>query len=94
MTRRSADFLDDGVRFDYDIIGIEGLRCADSEAVAKIAGALRDNSDDLLRAVRWDTTDWEGEAGDAYRAWSTNQQNTITALAHAADTMAVYKSVL
>jgi uncharacterized protein YukE len=62
---------------------------AQTQTWRNIAGALRDNNDDLIRAVRWDTTDWEGEAGDAYRAWSANQQNTITALAHAADTMAV-----
>ncbi|MCU7722809.1 hypothetical protein ODJ79_03700 [Actinoplanes sp. KI2] len=62
---------------------------AQTQTWRNVAGALRDNSDDLIRAVRWDTTDWEGEAGDAYRAWSANQQNTITALAHAADTMAV-----
>ena len=62
---------------------------AQTQTWRNIAGALRDNTDDLIRAVRWDTTDWEGEAGDAYRTWSTNQQNTITALARAADTMAV-----
>ena len=62
---------------------------AQTQTWRNIAGALRDNTDDLARAVRWDTTEWEGEAGDAYRAWSTTQQNTITALAQAADTMAV-----
>jgi hypothetical protein len=62
---------------------------AQTQTWRNIAGALRDNTDDLARAVRWDTTDWEGEAGDAYHTWSTTQQNTITALAHAADTMAV-----
>ena len=62
---------------------------AQTQTWRNIAGALRDNTDDLIRAVRWDTTDWEGEAGDAYHTWSANQQNTITALAQAADTMAV-----
>jgi len=62
---------------------------AQTQTWRNIAGALRENTDDLIRAVRWDTTDWEGEAGDAYRTWSTNQRNTITALAQAADTMAV-----
>jgi hypothetical protein len=62
---------------------------AQTQTWRNIAGALRDNTDDLIRAVRWDTTDWEGEAGDAYRTWSANQQHTITALAQAADTMAV-----
>jgi uncharacterized protein YukE len=62
---------------------------AQTQTWRNIAAALRDNNDDLIRAVRWDTTDWAGQAGDAYRAWSANQQNTITALAHAADTMAV-----
>jgi hypothetical protein len=62
---------------------------AQTQTWRNIAAALRDNTDTLIRAVRWDTTDWEGAAGDAYRAWSTNQQHTITALAQAADTMAV-----
>lgn len=62
---------------------------AQTQTWRNIAGALREDTDDLIRAVRWDTTDWEGEAGDAYRTWSTNQQNAIKALAQAADTMAV-----
>lgn len=62
---------------------------AQTQTWRNIAGALRDNTDNLIRAVRWDTTEWEGEAGDAYRTWSTSQQHTITALAQAADTMAV-----
>ncbi|MFF5291156.1 WXG100 family type VII secretion target [Paractinoplanes globisporus] len=62
---------------------------AQSQTWRNIGAAMRDNCDDLIRAVRWDTTEWEGEAGDAYRAWSTNQQNTIKALAQAADAMAV-----
>ena len=61
---------------------------AQAQTWRNVGGALRTNADELIRAVRWDTTDWTGEAGDAYRGWSGNQQHAVTALATAADTMA------
>ena len=47
LTRNSADFEDGAVRFDYDIIAIEGIRFIDdrrdrtNETVKKISGAVR-----------------------------------------------------
>lgn len=47
LTRNAADFTDDAVRYDYDVIAIEGVRFIDSkpdrtnETVRKISGAVR-----------------------------------------------------
>jgi uncharacterized protein YukE len=53
-----------------------------------VAASLHDNAADLERAVRWDVADWGGSAGPAYRAWSKQQQDAVTGLAKAAETMA------
>jgi uncharacterized protein YukE len=42
----------------------------------------------LARAVRWDTTEWQGAAADAYRTWTSEQKDAVAALAGAAETMA------
>jgi uncharacterized protein YukE len=52
------------------------------------AAALSSEADELIRSVHWDTSEWLGEAGDAYRDWSTNQRHALTALSAAAGTMA------
>ncbi|MFI5896483.1 WXG100 family type VII secretion target [Actinoplanes sp. NPDC051513] len=62
---------------------------AQAQTWRNIAGALRERAADLERAASWDTTEWTGEAGDAYRAWSAQQNGAIGGLAEAADTMAV-----
>jgi len=47
LTRNSQDFLDDAVRYDYDVIGIEDVRFVDdkrdrtNETVRKISNAVR-----------------------------------------------------
>lgn len=47
LTRNSQDFVDDAVRYDYDVIGIEGIKFIDNkqdrtnETVRKISGAVR-----------------------------------------------------
>jgi uncharacterized protein YukE len=61
---------------------------AHAQTWRNVAGQLSDESDDLTRAVRWDVSDWEGAAGDAYREYATNQSKTLYALSRAADTMA------
>src|SRR5262249_20230595 len=47
LTRNSHDFIDDAVRYDYDVIGVEDIRFIDSkldrtnETVQKISNAVR-----------------------------------------------------
>ena len=47
LTKNSRDFVDDAVRYDYDVIGIEDIRFVDdrtdrnNETVRKISGAVR-----------------------------------------------------
>jgi hypothetical protein len=53
-----------------------------------VARALRVDADGMGSAVRWDTAEWDDEAGDAYREWAGNQQHATEALANAAETMA------
>jgi hypothetical protein len=53
-----------------------------------VAGSLRESAADVDRAVRRDVADWGGTAGPAYRAWAKQQQDAITGLGKAADTMA------
>jgi uncharacterized protein YukE len=70
------------------LAGDPGQITAGAQTWRNVAAALHANTDDALRSVRWDTSEWEGTAGDAYRDWTSNQQNAITALATAADGMA------
>ncbi|WP_433375575.1 WXG100 family type VII secretion target [Actinoplanes sp. CA-142083] len=60
---------------------------AQSRSWHNIAEALRLETDELIRSIHWDTSEWLGEAGNAYRDWSTNQHHAVTALSSAADTM-------
>jgi hypothetical protein len=47
LTRNSQDFVDEAVRYDYDVIGIEDIKFVDdkpdrtNETVRKISGAVR-----------------------------------------------------
>jgi uncharacterized protein YukE len=61
---------------------------AQSRTWRNMSVALGMEADELIRSARWDTAEWLGEAGDAYRDWSTNQQHALTALSRAGDAMA------
>lgn len=54
-----------------------------------VAESVRAESDDLVRAVRFDLTEWQGAASDAYRAWADQRDQSLQALAKASDTMAL-----
>lgn len=54
-----------------------------------VAGALTDNAEALAGAVRADLGDWSGAAAVAYRSWAGHREQTLRALARAADTMAL-----
>lgn len=68
--------------------GDPGQITAHAQTWRNIAGALHERASDLDRAVRWDTTGWQGTAADAYRTWTGQQKDAVGALAGAADTMA------
>jgi uncharacterized protein YukE len=70
------------------LAGDPGQISAHAQTWRNVAGALRDRSSDLDRAVRWDTTEWRGAAADAYRTWTGQQKDAVGALAGAAETMA------
>lgn len=47
LTKNSKDFIDEAIRYDYDVIGIEGIKFVDdkagrtNETVRKISNAIR-----------------------------------------------------
>ncbi|MEV6343708.1 hypothetical protein [Actinoplanes sp. NPDC051851] len=53
-----------------------------------VATGLHTRADDLAYAVRMDLSEWTGAAAAAYRTRSTEQQEALTALAKASETMA------
>jgi uncharacterized protein YukE len=70
------------------LAGDPGQIAAHAQTWRNVAGALKDRSADLDRAVRWDTAEWQGSAADAYRTWTGQQKDAVAALAGAAETMA------
>lgn len=70
------------------LAGDPGQISAHAQTWRNVATALHDRSSDLDRAIRWDTADWRGTAADAYRTWTGQQRDAVTALAGAAETMA------
>jgi uncharacterized protein YukE len=54
-----------------------------------VASSLRNESDSLAKSVRFDLTEWQGAASDAYRNWATQRDQSLQALAQASDTMAL-----
>jgi uncharacterized protein YukE len=54
-----------------------------------VAQQVRAESDELARAVRFDLTEWEGAAADAYRIWADDRDQSLQALGKASDTMAL-----
>lgn len=53
-----------------------------------VAEQLGESAAAAERAVRWDTSEWDGAAGSAYRDWATQQRTALAGLAGAARTMA------
>jgi len=70
------------------LAGDPGQIAAHAQTWRNVAAALRDRAEDLNRAVHWDTADWTGRAGAAYRAWTGQQKDAVGGLANAAETMA------
>ncbi|MCW2641340.1 MAG: hypothetical protein JWP76_3646 [Dactylosporangium sp.] len=70
------------------LAGDPGQIAGHAQTWRNVAASLHEQAADLDQAVRWDVTDWGGAAGPAYRAWSKQQQDAVTGLAKAAETMA------
>jgi uncharacterized protein YukE len=71
------------------LAGDPGEISGQAQTWRNIAAGLRDSSDQTDRAVRFDTAEWEGSAGDAYRAWGADVTGALTGLSAAAETMSV-----
>lgn len=61
---------------------------ANAQTWRNVAQSLHNEATELANAMRRDVTEWVGAAGNAYRAWSKLQQDSITGLGKAAETMA------
>ncbi|WP_153040185.1 WXG100 family type VII secretion target [Actinoplanes sp. TFC3] len=70
------------------LAGNPGQIAAHAQTWRNIARELDGRASDLDRTVHWDTTEWQGTAADAYRTWTGQQKDAVTALAGAAETMA------
>jgi len=62
---------------------------AQAQTWRNVAGDLRTDVDNLVRATKWEISEWTGAAADAYRTWATQQQQALEGLAKGAEAMAV-----
>jgi uncharacterized protein YukE len=62
---------------------------ANAQTWRNIAQDLQRQGEDLARAVTFDLSEWNGDAAGQYRDWSRQQQQAITALGKAGQTMAL-----
>ena len=62
---------------------------AHAQTWRNVAGSLWTEADALIRAARWDLTEWTGAAGDAYRTFAGHRAQALDALGHASDGMAL-----
>jgi hypothetical protein len=70
------------------LAGAPGQIAGHAQTWRVAAASLGHGADELDRAARWDTSEWEGAAGDAYRDHARRQSGALTALSRAAGTMA------
>jgi uncharacterized protein YukE len=70
------------------LAGDPGQIAGHAQTWRNVAGDLRADADELIRAARLDASEWTGAAADAYRKWSGEQGQALDSLASAADTMA------
>jgi uncharacterized protein YukE len=70
------------------LTGDPGEISAHAQTWRNVAGALHGQAADLERAVRWDVTEWTGDAADAYRNGVAQQKSAIDGMAQGAQTLA------
>jgi hypothetical protein len=61
---------------------------AHAQTWRNVAADLRNDADDLIRAAKFDVSEWTGAAATAYRTWAGQQGRSLDTLAQAADAMA------
>lgn len=62
---------------------------AHAQTWRNVSASLAAEAEELSRAIRWDTTEWTGAAGDAYRSWAGHRSQSLAALGQAASGMAL-----
>ena len=62
---------------------------AHAQTWRNVAESLRVDSDDLVRAARWEVSDWTGAAAQAYSNHAQRREQSLRALARASDVMAL-----
>ncbi|MEU8229112.1 DUF4157 domain-containing protein [Actinoplanes sp. NPDC048967] len=58
---------------------------AHAQTWRNMAAELREQSDQLVRSVRWDVSEWTGRAGEAYRRHAERRAHTLLTLSRAAE---------
>jgi uncharacterized protein YukE len=71
------------------LAGDPGQIAGHAQTWRNVASSLRDESDALARAARFDLSEWRGAAAEAYRGWAGQRDESLQALARASDTMAL-----
>jgi hypothetical protein len=71
------------------LAGDPGAIAGHAQTWRNVAERVRAESDELARAVRFDLTEWEGSAADAYRVWAGRREEALQSLGTASDTMAL-----
>jgi uncharacterized protein YukE len=71
------------------LAGDPGAIAGHAQTWRNVAESVRAESDALVQAVRFDLTEWQGAAAEAYRTWAEQRDQALQALAKASDTMAL-----
>ena len=71
------------------LAGDPGQIAGHAQTWRNVAVSLRDEAGAVARAVRFDLSEWQGAASDAYRGWVGQRDQSLLALAKASDTMAL-----
>lgn len=70
------------------LAGDPGQISAHAQTWRNVAGELTNRAADLERAVRWDVSEWTGDAADAYRSRVAQQKSTVTGIVQGAQALA------
>ncbi|MEV4349512.1 hypothetical protein AB0J83_34055 [Actinoplanes sp. NPDC049596] len=71
------------------LAGDPGQISAHAQTWRNLAGRLADEADELIGFVNWDVSEWTGGAADTYRTHAGRRADTLRALGHASDGMAL-----
>jgi uncharacterized protein YukE len=71
------------------LAGDPGEIAGHAQTWRNVASSLRAESDELARAARFELTEWQGAAADAYQRWASDRDQSLQALAKASDTLAL-----